>query len=290
MKTIYIVMKKATEYNDEYDVPQEGGEIYKAFRDRKNAEAALPAAKLEAIEGKQAGYGDSWPSDMSYIEEVQVADDDVIGYSASLAKAKLAREAASRLAKDALTKQAEKIFKNYSSLVGFRWTQYTPYFNDGDECTFRVNDYPCMKFIGMDDYADAYEAKNVVAESSDTMAVLYFREGDSDKVYQISIEAIRGGFSVMTTYGRRGSNLQFSQKTEKPVAKEKAKEIFESLVKEKVGKGYKASAGNPADEAEEAIKAMLVEIDEDDMKELFGDHVQITATRDGFEVEEYEHD
>lgn len=31
------------------------------------------------------------------------------------------------------------IFAKYPKLIGFSWNQYTPYFNDGDECTFRVN-------------------------------------------------------------------------------------------------------------------------------------------------------
>jgi len=35
----------------------------------------------------------------------------------------------------------QDIFKKYPNLTRFAWTQYTPYFNDGDECVFGVNNY-----------------------------------------------------------------------------------------------------------------------------------------------------
>jgi len=31
----------------------------------------------------------------------------------------------------------KEIFESCPELVGVRWTQYTPYFNDGDACNFR---------------------------------------------------------------------------------------------------------------------------------------------------------
>lgn len=46
------------------------------------------------------------------------------------------------------------------SISGLRWSQYTPYFNDGDPCVFRVND---VRFRFEDtpedggDYEDGYE-------------------------------------------------------------------------------------------------------------------------------------
>lgn len=41
---------------------------------------------------------------------------------------------------------AKEMFKQYPDLEYFAWTQYTPYFNDGDPCTFRTNtDYLELK-------------------------------------------------------------------------------------------------------------------------------------------------
>src|SRR4051794_19743146 len=36
---------------------------------------------------------------------------------------------------------SQDIFDMFPELQSFSWTQYTPYFNDGDECIFRVNDW-----------------------------------------------------------------------------------------------------------------------------------------------------
>jgi hypothetical protein len=34
-----------------------------------------------------------------------------------------------------------EVFSKYPKLNRFSWNQYTPYFNDGEECVFRVNTY-----------------------------------------------------------------------------------------------------------------------------------------------------
>ena len=40
----------------------------------------------------------------------------------------------------------------------------------------------------------------------------------------------------------------------------------------------------------DAVKGFLGQFDDDDMEDLFGDHVKVNITRDGVEVEEYDHD
>lgn len=67
---------------------------------------------------------------------------------------------------------------------------------------------------------------------------LYYREGTSDKVYQAAIEKVDGGFVVNFAFGRRGSTLQTGNKTQSPVPYDKAKVVFDSLVKSKLDKGY----------------------------------------------------
>lgn len=42
----------------------------------------------------------------------------------------------------ALVKEAfDDFFQKHTEVLEVRWTQYTPYFNDGDVCEFRVNDF-----------------------------------------------------------------------------------------------------------------------------------------------------
>jgi bifunctional non-homologous end joining protein LigD len=67
---------------------------------------------------------------------------------------------------------------------------------------------------------------------------LYYREGSSDKLYQVSIEPVSDLFLVNFAFGRRGSTLSTGTKTTSPVDYETAKRTFDKLVREKLAKGY----------------------------------------------------
>jgi len=67
---------------------------------------------------------------------------------------------------------------------------------------------------------------------------LHLREGTSDKIYQASLEQKDGGFVVNFAFGRRGATLQTGTKTAAPVPYEKAKALYDKLIREKMGKGY----------------------------------------------------
>ena len=67
---------------------------------------------------------------------------------------------------------------------------------------------------------------------------LRYRQGTSDKVYRVAIEASGGGYVVNFAYGRRGATLNTGAKTQNPVDYAKALAIHERLVKSKTAKGY----------------------------------------------------
>jgi bifunctional non-homologous end joining protein LigD len=67
---------------------------------------------------------------------------------------------------------------------------------------------------------------------------LYYRDGNSDKVYQASVEQTPFGWVVNFAYGRRGSSLQSGTKTATPVSYGQAKAIYDRLVGQKTAKGY----------------------------------------------------
>lgn len=109
--------------------------------------------------------------------------------------------------KAALSEEFKKVFDAHPEIKAIRWTQYTPYFNDGETCEFSRHD-------------------------------LEVRLTDT------------------------------------------AEDEFESSWSAKTPELKKAfSAVRP-----------LKGIDEEIYEAVFGDHCQVTATREGFEVEEYEHD
>lgn len=78
-------------------------------------------------------------------------------------------------------------------------------------------------------------------------ARLWFREGTSDKLYEVDlVEVATNQYVVNFRYGRRGSALRDGTKTATPVDQKKAKAIFDKLVAEKTAGGYRPiGAGTP---------------------------------------------
>lgn len=112
---------------------------------------------------------------------------------------------------------AKQIFIDYPEISAFSWTQYTPYFNDGDECVFSAHtDYPTLTLVSGDD-------KDEFTNSS------YKINGIAEK--------------------------------DQPYAK-----------------------------GGRAILELLNQFDDDDFKDMFGNHVKVIVSASGVEVEDYEHD
>lgn len=78
-------------------------------------------------------------------------------------------------------------------------------------------------------------------------ARLGFREGNSDKVYELDlVEVATGQYVVNFRYGRRGGALRDGTKTPLPISEAKARIVFASLVAEKLKGGYLALAADAA--------------------------------------------
>jgi bifunctional non-homologous end joining protein LigD len=67
---------------------------------------------------------------------------------------------------------------------------------------------------------------------------LYFREGNSDKIYRVYILEENNGYMVGFTYGRRGGHMTEGFKNIEPVSLDIAKKEFDKLVLSKMKKGY----------------------------------------------------
>lgn len=73
---------------------------------------------------------------------------------------------------------------------------------------------------------------------------LYCQEGGSDKVYQVVLAAVDGGYTLMAHNGARGKALKAQPKIVTPAPYAVAKKEFDALVRSKMKKGYKS--GNAA--------------------------------------------
>jgi hypothetical protein len=96
-------------------------------------------------------------------------------------------------------------------------------------------------------------------------ARLFFREGKSDKVYEVDLCDLgsRSGearYLVNFRYGRRGGTLREGTKTKVPVSLEAANKLFDSVVVSKTNKGYRlAEDENPLDSPPPAITLSTVD-------------------------------
>jgi bifunctional non-homologous end joining protein LigD len=107
---------------------------------------------------------------------------------------------------------------------------------------------------------------------------LYYRDGRSDKVYQVQLDHVDGGFVVNFQFGRRGSSLQSGTKTPEPVPYETASRIYGRLLAEKKAKGYTVSETgtpyqNPAqvDRQSTVLPQLLNAIDEPEARRMIDD-------------------
>ena len=105
-----------------------------------------------------------------------------------------------------------EIFKAYPNVEKVAWTQYTPYFNDGDPCVFGVNGLHIKdETVDADDEDDIYEWVELWGDKANTYPLLKQFEG-------------------------------------------------------------------------------VLSRSEDTLLSMFGDHVRVVVTREGMDVEDYEHD
>lgn len=132
------------------------------------------------------------------------------------------RDEARSKVKNFFIKGMNKIFEMYPEVKSVSWTQYTDYFNDGDECKFNVyNDD--FQINGYSDYDDEGE------------------EGTIDV-------------------------LDYDYKN---------------------GRIYKYHKG---EEIKNVISSFLNQLDEDDYKTMFGDHVKVISRKGEISTEEYDHE
>ena len=78
----------------------------------------------------------------------------------------------------------------------------------------------------------------ITPEQLPLKASLFYTSGASDKEYHAQLLAEGNGYVVLFQYGRRGGTLTEGTKTKAPVVFEKAVKIFESLLADKMQKGY----------------------------------------------------
>lgn len=148
------------------------------------------------------------------------------------------RDEARSKVKNFFIKGMDIIFDTYPEVKSVSWTQYTPYFNDGEPCEFWCNSGD-FGVNGFSDYSD---------------------EGE----FEDSIDVFADG-EVSNYEWNRDENGRATTK------------IYNNPEARSV-KIYKAISG------------FMEQLDDDDFKTMFGDHVEVTVRKGEITIDEYEHD
>jgi hypothetical protein len=150
--------------------------------------------------------------------------------------------------KEAFKEGMRHFFEQYPFVAMVAWTQYTPWFNDGDPCEFGVHDFTF------------HTHKDVNGDDEEG--------GDSEAYYERYYE----------------DGPEFASKCRKELytgySETERRSIYER--NEQFDPQYA--------EAKETASKLLNAIPQDIYRSMFGDHVAVKVTRDGVDVEEYEHD
>ncbi len=141
-----------------------------------------------------------------------------------------------KVGKDALISAFKEYFEKHPIVEKVLWTQYTPYFSDGDPCVFDINQFELRFF------------KDKIKDGAINKSYDQSYNEDEDEDYEDS-----------PSYG------EFYNK-----------DYFDSEHKE---------AENDLSE----LESQCYEIDSV-LKNVFGDHCLVVATREGFNVTEWEHE
>lgn len=124
-------------------------------------------------------------------------------------------------------------------------------------------------------------------------AALHFTQGSSDKVYNIVLDPMDGGWIVNFSYGRRGKPLKHGTKTAQPVRYELARAAYDRLLQEKVAKGYRCNdeatfvdAGGATIDSQRTgwVPQLLNPIEEENVSDTlvdFGGRVYLQTKHDG---------
>lgn len=166
----------------------------------------------------------------------------------------------------ALADASAAFFERNPCVHGIRWTQYTPYWMDGEECTFSANEpeLELTKRIFDDGQHDLLRRRTFYLGEIEKARA--FMEGGQDSPPKDR---------WAKTYSQRDVD-----RAEGEIAK--IDEIIES-----VG-GADAYARIVADF--NVISRFIKSIKNSDLELIFGDHVQVSVTKDGATVSEYDHD
>jgi hypothetical protein len=168
-----------------------------------------------------------------------------------------------RNAKELFSKDIAAMFERLPELEFITWTQYSPYFNDGDECVFSVHD---LQFKLKDEEVDEDLAE--YGEYNDTWTLISHAD-------DMTVE------SETRTRTIYDPNRSWYDKSPRKTETYEYRPLILYIEDDKVDLYHELTA---------LENIMQSDVGQDLMYDMFGNHSRITVHRDRVEIDEVEHD
>jgi hypothetical protein len=197
--------------------------------------------------------------------------------------------------KDLMKEAFREFFTKYDRVVeNVYWTQYTPYFNDGEACEFSVHD--TFILLKGDEDACEYEGSSLYNEESINDLKKHIAKWEAWEKDPMA-EARKHKEFYIKRYNRNPFDPKreyrgYATKTEEDLMREwKPHYVSKESCQEQLRTAELIVSKYPNLQKDfNEIKSMIGGLDEDLMRAMFGDHVKVIVATDGIEVEEYDHD
>lgn len=195
-------------------------------------------------------------------------------YNELLAKIAALRAEAKTAASAILENGTSSYFQKYGSIVEqIFWTQYTPWFNDGDTCEFSVSE-PMIVMVEDEDedkYTEGSQLDTNIEEYK--AAILKWEKFEADK--EAYLDALVANGKVFTApWDTRAMFTPHSYSKEQ--------------LQQQVGLAESFPEGFLQDT--KSLISFISSIEPEIMEHLFENHVTVRITANGIETEEYRHE
>lgn len=190
----------------------------------------------------------------------------------------------------------DEFFRQYPQVYALTWTQYTPYFNDGEECTFRVHDL----YYVLDKHQEAFRDRPGEWESYG------FTYGDP-KLLEKQVALLKGAIegTIDPSHGDEwrtwplsrcfmgGSFSSWGGSSTRTFDHGQARKVLGELETDLADIREETAAYPNREEIKKAVNMMaqfIGSMGDDTARQIFGNHVQVIVTAEETDILEYEHD
>lgn len=174
---------------------------------------------------------------------------------------------------------ANELFQAAPEIDHVFWVQYTPYFNDGEPCTFSVHD---IYYVLTGESADSEEGSYLYTQEDYDTALVRLEE------VRKYVANPTDWFNDYKAKHKLSDDTKIDWYRPWPYTVERAQEEVANIELQRTA--YTVEDADRINKAFQAFYECMALIPEDIMQAIYEDHSRIVISRNGTEIENYSHE